>query len=217
MINALNLMLSSLASVLRFGAGAGAQAADIREPIILYEFEGCPFCRIAREAVSETGTPALVRPCPKGGARFRPSVKEEGGKAQFPYMIDPNNDVRLYESADIAKYLHRTYGGKSRPLIHLLGPLNLVTSQFAVLARFMSGTFVRKSSPPAQPLEFYAAERNPGARLAKELLCVMEIEYLWFSRTKEELAEPVLFDPNTGETETGSAKICDYLRRRYCP
>lgn len=32
----------------------------------------------------------LVFPCPKGGPTWREKVKEMGGKAQFPYMVDPN-------------------------------------------------------------------------------------------------------------------------------
>ena len=32
-------------------------------------------------------------PCPKDGTRFRPQVVAEGGKAQFPYLKDPNTGV----------------------------------------------------------------------------------------------------------------------------
>lgn len=208
----LNLASSMLASVLRFGVGAAGHGREVNEPIILYEFEGCPYCRFAREAVSESGVPVLVRPCPKGGRRFRPKVKTLGGRTQFPFLVDPNTDAALYESGVIAAYLHANYGGRRSPL-RFLGPLNLILSQFAVLARGLSGTFARRSRAPEKPLEFWGAERDPRARLVKELLCDMELEYLW----RPNNGAPRLFDPNTGEERTGASAIRDYLSETYRP
>jgi hypothetical protein len=34
-----------------------------------------------------------VRPCPKGGSVWRDKVVAEGGKAQFPYLVDENTGV----------------------------------------------------------------------------------------------------------------------------
>ncbi len=208
-----HLALSFLASVLRFGEGAPAKSATQNQPITLYEFEGCPYCRIAREAVSQSGAIVLVRPCPKGGKRFRPSVSELGGKAQFPYMIDPNTDMRIYESGDIAAYLHNTYGGR-RSWLRFLGPINQILSQFGVLFRLAAGTLKRASAPPEQPLEFFGAERDPRARLVKELLCEMEIEYLWRSDSD---GSPLLIDPNNGERISGARAIRAYLKKTYRP
>lgn len=206
----LNLAFSTLASVLRFGVGAGGRAVNLEEPIILYEFEGCPYCRFAREAISETGIPVLVRPCPKGGKRFRPKAKTLGGRTQFPFMVDPNTDAALYESGVIAAYLHANYGGKRSPL-RFLGPLNLILSQLAVLARGLAGTFARASRAPEKPLEFAGAERDPRARLVKELLCELELEYLWRPAT----AAPRLYDPNTSETRVDAPAIRNYLSETY--
>ncbi len=205
-----NLATSLVASVLRFGAGAAGAPANAATPPVLYEFEGCPFCRVAREAVSEAGVAVLVRPCPKGGKRFRPSVKEIGGKAQFPYLIDPNTDQRMYESAHIAKYLTKTYGG-ARPLIQWTGPIDLLSSQLGVLARLLAGTFKVSSTAPEKPLEFTGAERDPRARLVKERLCSMELEYLW----RPEAGMPVLKDPNTGASAEGAVAIRRYLKKTY--
>ena len=36
----------------------------------IYEFEVCPYCRIAREALSALSLSPIVYPCPKGGKRF---------------------------------------------------------------------------------------------------------------------------------------------------
>ncbi len=211
-----NWLLSFKASLLRLGAGAGAPAQTLKQPIIIYEFEGCPFCRIAREAISATGVRVLIKPCPKGGKRFRPKVAEQGGKTQFPYMIDPNTDTGIYESSDIAAYLRKTYaGGQPRPLIQWLGPVNNLTSSFAVVLRLMGGNFVKPSSTPAKPLEFYGAERSPASRIVKELLCEMELEYYWRSQALGQTKTPLLIDPNTGEEATGALAIRKYLKRTY--
>ena len=210
----LNWLLSLVASVLRLGAGKGALEVTVEKPIILYEFEGCPFCRIAREAVSETGVKTHVKPCPKGGKRFREELLAIGGKAQFPYMVDPNTDVKMYESADIAKYICKTYGSRGRPIIHWLGPLGILTSQFAVLVRLAGGNFVKPSTSPETPLQLVGSERSPATRIVKELLCEMELEYEWLYDQKEG-EMPSLFDPNTGERIEGALSIRTYLKRRY--
>ena len=47
--------------------------------------------------------------------RFREFVQETGGKAQFPYLIDENTGVKMYESDDIIEYLYENYGpGKDK-------------------------------------------------------------------------------------------------------
>ncbi|GJL94541.1 MAG: hypothetical protein DHS20C05_09460 [Hyphococcus sp.] len=209
-----HLLLSLKASILRLGAGGAAQAVTPEKPIILYEFEGCPFCRIAREAVSQSGVSVLVRPCPKGGKRFRPHVKKLGGKAQFPFLVDENADLSMYESRDISTYLHKNYGG-NRSWQRFLGPIDQILSQLAVLIRLLAGTFVKKSVAPETPLEFIGAERDPRARLVKEILCEMELEYHWHPKGGDGESKPALNDPNTKETITGAQAIRDYLRKTY--
>ena len=213
--------LSLFASILRLGAGeSGSSACAPESPLILYEFESCPFCRIAREQVSSSGVTVNVKPCPKGGRRFRPEVEEKGGKAQFPYLVDPNvsagnNSVAMYESADIAHYLRRRYGNESRPLIHRAGPINQTLSQLAALARYMSGTIARPASPPDQPLLLFTSERSAGGRLVKEMLCSKELEYFWSPQAPDDQRTPLLKDPNSGRIITGSFAILLYLRRTY--
>jgi hypothetical protein len=51
------------------------------------EFEGCPFCRKVREAVSYLDLDVLFLPTPKDGPTYRPKAIELGGKKQFPYMV----------------------------------------------------------------------------------------------------------------------------------
>ncbi|KAG5556560.1 hypothetical protein RHGRI_006979 [Rhododendron griersonianum] len=80
------------------------------KPIEIYEFESCPFCRKVREIVAVLDLDVLFYPCPRNGPNFRPKVGQMGGKQQFPYMVDPNTGVAMYESDDIIKYLVGKYG-----------------------------------------------------------------------------------------------------------
>ena len=79
------------------------------QSIQLYEFEGCPFCRKVREAVSILDIDVVFYPCPRGGPNFRLKANKMGGKKQFPFMVDPNTRKQLYESDAIIKYLFDTY------------------------------------------------------------------------------------------------------------
>ncbi len=104
---------SSMAATL----ARGAQGMRVRRlgprpatPVVVYEFEACPFCRKVREALTVLDLDADIRPCPKGGRRFRPELVARGGKAQFPYLVDPNTGKEMYESDDIVRYLHENYG-----------------------------------------------------------------------------------------------------------
>ena len=107
-----DLTTATAASAARpnFGNVHAARSKIPERPLEIYEFEVCPYCRIAREAISALSLDPIVYPCPKGGTRFREKVKREGGKHQFPYLVDPNTGVAMYESADITKYLFETYG-----------------------------------------------------------------------------------------------------------
>ena len=43
-----------------------------------------------REAVTILDLDVAYYPCPAGGPTWRQKVKQKGGKASFPYMVDPN-------------------------------------------------------------------------------------------------------------------------------
>jgi len=171
---------SLVTTALRFGAGVSAQPRDVRPKLLfeLYEFEGCPFCRIVREALTELDLDAMVLPCPKGGTRFRPKLMQTGGKAQFPYLVDPNTGAAMYESADIVAYLFETYGDGRVPLRWQAAALQQLFSALAGVWRFGAGRDVRPSKAPAQPLELYSFEASPFARLVREHLCELELPYV---------------------------------------
>ncbi|MEQ8484476.1 MAG: glutathione S-transferase N-terminal domain-containing protein [Pseudomonadales bacterium] len=180
-MNALIDLAGSLATTaLRAGMGTMASPAAHRPTWLfeLYEFEGCPYCRLVREALTELDLDALIYPCPKDGTRYRPRAAELGGKMQFPFFVDPGAGVQLYESADIVRYLFETYGGRDLPWHWRATALQQAGSAIAGLPRAWAGVRVAPSQPPQQPLELYSFEASPFARLVRERLCELEIAYV---------------------------------------
>jgi glutathione S-transferase len=165
---------------LRMGAGIATQPRTSRPALLfeLYEFEGCPYCRIVREVLTELDLDAMIFPCPKGGTRFRPELIKRGGKAQFPFLHDENTNVSMYESADIIRYLFETYGAGTVPLRWQLSGVQQLGSALAGMWRLGAGRDVRPSVAPAQPLELYSFEGSPFARLVRERLCELELPYV---------------------------------------
>jgi glutathione S-transferase len=191
-----DVLASALTSTLRLWRGTNARAAAKQpaKPLHLYEFEGCPYCRLVREALTELDLDALIYPTPHGGKRFRPKAEKLGGKQQFPFLVDPNTGVSMYESADIIDYLYRTYGGRAAPT-HLLRPLDVTSSVLASVPRFRSGRQARPSKAPKRPLELFSFESSPYSRRVRELLSELEIPYLLRSTGKarwQDLGPPSL-------------------------
>lgn len=145
--------------------------------LVLYEFENCPYCRLVREALTELDLDVHIRPCPKGGTRFRNEAIEKGGKALFPLLHDPNTGDWQYESADIIATLRQRYGQRrnARPGWR---PLRLLGSNLASASRLTGGIHARPSRAPEQELELYSFESSPFSRPVRERLCELEIPYL---------------------------------------
>src|SRR5690554_403622 len=179
MRRALDVATSLGSSVARLGAGlaVGKLGKRPEKLLELYEFEACPFCRKVREALSMLDLDALVRPCPKNGERFRPTVVARGGKKQFPWLVDPNTGHAMYESDDIVRYLYEQYGDGSPPW-HFAQPLVMATLVAGTLWRPMKGAWARPSRAPEQPLELWSFEASPYCRLVRETLCELELPYL---------------------------------------
>jgi glutathione S-transferase len=172
---------SLLASQLRGWRGTNAFRPARRQPaqlLELYEYEGCPYCRLVREALTELDLDARIYPCPKGGTRFRPHARELGGKFQFPYLVDSNTGTKLYESADIVAYLRKTYADRDTAPGLLDRPLKVATSMLASGLRNGRGVRARPSRPAAQPLELFSFESSPFSRLVRERLCEYELPYV---------------------------------------
>ena len=224
----LDLATSMFTTVSRLGAGVQARRPARRpvRPLELYEFEGCPFCRKVRDALTELDLDAMIYPSPHGGTVYRQKVIAEGGKSQFPYLVDPNTGRRMYESDDIVDYLFETYGGRA-PGVLLRGTVATVSSALASAFRPTSGTRAVPSRRPAQPLELWSFEASPFCRIAREALCELEIPYLLvnvgkgsaerraFRERSGRMMVPWLCDPNTGREMFESAEIRKYLYETY--
>jgi glutathione S-transferase len=229
MIRMLDVLTSFVASGVRLTNGV--QVANVgprpEQPLVLYEFEGCPYCRKVREALTMLDLEAEIRPCPKGGARFRGEASAKGGKAQFPYLVDPNTHLAMYESNDIITYLYKQYGTRKPRVFAWTGLMTMLTGVLVSLLRGPGGAFARKSRAPVKPLELYSSEGSPYCRIVRETLCQLELPYLlhnvgydsarrpaFVARSGRQMI-PYLVDPNTDVAMFESAEIKAYLIRTY--
>lgn len=209
------------------GSRVGPRGRRPAQPLELYEFEACPYCRKVREALSVLDLEVVVKPCPKAGPRFREEVKRRGGKALFPYLVDRDAGKEMYESDDIIAHLFREYGDGAPPLLLRSGPLTDVTSMLASGLRPAAGARYRPAREPAQHLELWSFEASPFCRLVREKLCSLELPYLLhnvakgspgreeFVKRSGKMLVPYLVDPNTGQAMFESADICRYLEDTY--
>jgi len=212
------------------------KASELKRPekaIEIYEFQGCPFCRKVRVAVSVLELDVLFKPCPSGGTRWRPQAVEKGGKSQFPFMVDPNTGTEMYESDEIVKYLFENYGpgAENIPLAFAIRN-NLLLNGIGLIPRNLLGSAnkARPSSgqkPVPKPLSLWGFETSPFVVLVKEVLCELEIPYTQYScprgsakrqelkQRKNRFQVPYIEDPNTGAELFESGAIVDYLTSVY--
>jgi glutathione S-transferase len=61
-----------------------------------------------REVLSELELAYLLHNVAHGSAK-RDTFVARSGKMMVPYLIDPNTNVAMFESADISSYLRKTY------------------------------------------------------------------------------------------------------------
>jgi glutathione S-transferase len=156
----------------------------------LYEFEGSPYCRRVREVITLLNLDVEIYPCPKAGQKYRPLVKEKGGKKQFPFLIDENTGDQLYESQDIIHHLFKHYGKTGRtPKKFSHYPKLPYISALATVANTVRGVAVNKQiidrAAPEQLLELWSFEASPFSRLVREVLTELEIPYILHNVPKE--------------------------------
>jgi Glutathione S-transferase, N-terminal domain len=106
-------------SLLRLGKGGRYDACtfdgysdredDADQPLILWAYEGSPFCKLVRERLSALEIPHILHSTPRG-SRNRQLLMELTGRFQVPYLQDPNTGVNLFESAAICEYINKKYG-----------------------------------------------------------------------------------------------------------
>lgn len=229
MFRALDVFTAVSAQLLRFPSGIRVAHVGPRPELLLelYEFEACPFCRKVREMLTVLDLDAKVYPCPKNGTRYRPEVLARGGKAQFPYLVDPNTGESMYESSRIVTYLAERYGDGTVPLALRLGPWTIGSGSAGALLRYPRGVRARPSRAPERPLELWGFEFSPFCRIAREALCELEIPYIArnmgkgsdkrpdFRARRGKLQFPFLVDPNTDTAMFESADITAYLQQTY--
>ncbi len=225
----LDVSTSFAASLARVATGMSVGSLGRRpdKPLELYEFESCPFCRKAREALSILDLDAMIYPCPKGGPHYREELRRRGGKAQFPYLVDPNTGKEMYESDSIVAYLFQEYGAGGVPRLLSPGLFTDVSAMLASVVRPASGRLYSPSRVPASPLELYSFEASPFCRIVRETLTSLEIPYLLHNLAKGsprrkafversgKMMVPYLVDSNTGIAMFESEEISRYLVETY--
>ena len=130
LLRPVDVSTSVLAGIPRLRAGARARPSKTpRWPLELFSFESSPYSRRVRELLCELELPYLLRSTGKAdwrdlgppvvratlfpelpiAGRTRTELLERAGKVQVPYLVDPNTDVAMFESAAIRDYLVETY------------------------------------------------------------------------------------------------------------
>jgi len=108
----LPVLAGGFASLLRLQAGTFARPSrPPRQPLELWSFEASPFSRLVREKLCTLEIPYLLHNVGRGSPS-RPAFAERSGKMQVPFLVDPNSNVEMFESADIAAYLEERYAAK---------------------------------------------------------------------------------------------------------
>ena len=210
-------------------------------PLILYEFEGCPFCRRVRENLSVLRLDVVVYPCPRTtmaaygvqeSSRYRAEATKLTGKCIFPILVDPNNAVSpgsspgkvIADSAVIVEYLWLTYGsaatkpwnyrllGKSPPVLLSLPSLYRILPRMGILKSPGSSTV------PRQLLQLISYDGCPHSRRVRECLDSWELPYeVLHSRLDQHpsVSTPTLIDPNQNVTLTTVSSIIHHVQSVY--
>ena len=97
----------------RFGAGGSSHGAKRpSEPLVLWAYEGPPFCKIVRELLCSLELEHTVIYAPRGSPN-RQNLFDKTGRFQVPYFEDPNTGVGFFESEAICEYLQKMYSVQS--------------------------------------------------------------------------------------------------------
>lgn len=80
----------------------------------LYQLHACPFCIKTRRALHRLALPIETRDVQKGSP-WREELEQGGGRIQVPCLRieSDGQDVWMYESGDIIRYLEQRFGEAS--------------------------------------------------------------------------------------------------------
>jgi len=105
----LTTLTSALASAMRPVQGIYSTPSRApKQPLELWSFEVSPFCRLVREKLCSLEIPYLLHNVAKNSPG-RPAFVKRSGKMMVPYLVDPNTNAAMFESAEIVAYLSKTY------------------------------------------------------------------------------------------------------------
>lgn len=76
--------------------------------LTMYVKTGCSFCAKAIAVVDELGLEVVYKNKDEDGVVDE--LVARGGKSQYPYLVDDERQVEMYESDDIVQYLREHYG-----------------------------------------------------------------------------------------------------------
>ena len=177
-------------------------------PLKLYDMEGSPFCRRVREVLTALNLDVEIYPCPKNGQRFRPLVKQQGGKEQFPYFIDENTGDQLFESTAIIAHLFKHYSETGEVPVQYQYKTNfplvgITTSAVRAMRGIKADSSNTQREQPAQLLELWSFEGSPYSRLVRERLTELELPYKLHNVAKERWQDmgPAVFRLKPGKYE----------------
>eukprot|EP01038_Epipyxis_sp_PR26KG_P004833 gene4833-6773_t len=102
-----------LGGLFKGGKGSKIQAnarPDVTKlkPITIYGWEGISYVKAVRDKMSELGLAHILINCGNGSLN-RDKLAKKTGVFQVPYISDPNTGIEMFESAEIIKYLEKTY------------------------------------------------------------------------------------------------------------
>lgn len=201
-------------------------------PIMIYDQEGSPSCRLVREACSILSLTVNFRPCPKNGVQYMSQLPIGTKIDDLPMVYDPNTSIEWTASLErgiqpILLYLFKTYGNGYVPWVLSNPSFTKVTSTLAMASRFGLGSTYRSANKPLKPLTVWGYETSPFCKIVTETLCAHELEYVMIytprgSPNRQRMVDeygrfqvPLLIDPNTGVELWESSAICEYLQKQY--
>lgn len=202
-------------------------------PLILYDSEDSPECRLVREACSMLSLNVTIRPIPQGGKRFRRDLEEINSgirtvPSQPPRLVDPNTGREISQWTNIRDYLFLKYGDNRIPwtLKENIGTIS--TATLSTLCA--SSGRARLSNAPKLPLLLWSYEGSPFCKRVRNQLNQLELEHTvcftprgspnrqrFFRSTQGDgrFQVPFLQDPNTGVELFESEAIVEYLEKVY--
>lgn len=173
------------------------------KPLILYEFEACPYARRVREAMTQLNLDFESRPSPRKGHVYRDELKQLTGETQVPFLIDKNmeeeSDSKIADSQAIIEHLFTHYSkqGTTPSKFQTQNDEDnaSLANKVASLVSMLRGSTAdhpkmnEARGKPEQPLHLYGFEASPFCRLVRERLSELEVGYINHSVAREQIQD----------------------------